>query len=178
MEEILINERGEITNLEEAYKRLTFAVRQNAQVRGISAARDAITTEYTKGIQDDLEALRQSLIKFGADAKTAQTIVAATSQQVATGVPIPKNIQDLLAQYQRKFTLSHLTDKANTPVAIFNRITGKMGDFRNRMSNLDDMENGVRPAKNANYMTLDAAMTLIQRMLNGAADGGLVPVIM
>lgn len=173
----LINERGEITNLEEAYKRLTFAVRQNAKVRGISAARDAITTEYTKNIQDDLEALRKSLIKFGADAKTAQTIVAATSQQVATGVAIPKHIQNLLAQYQRKFTLSHLTDNANTPVAIFNRITGKMGDYRNRMSNLDDMENGVRPAKNANDMTLDAAMTLIQRVINGAADGGLVPVI-
>lgn len=173
----LINERGEITNLEEAYKRLTFAVRQNAKVRGISAARDAITTEYTKNIQDDLEALRKSLIKFGADAKTAQTIVAATSQQIATGVAIPQNIQDLLAQYQRKFTMSHLTDRENTPVAIFNRITGKMGDYRNRMSNLDDMENGVRPAKNANDMTLDAAMTLIQRVINGAADGGLVPVI-
>lgn len=173
----LINERGEITNLEEAYKRLTFAVRQNAKVRGISAARDAITTEYTKNIQDDLEELRQSLIKFGADAKTAQTIVAATSQQVATGVAIPQNIQDLLAQYQRKFTMSHLTDRENTPVAIFNRITGKMGDYRNRMSNLDEMENGVRPAKNANDMTLDAAMTLIQRVIDGADAGGLVPVI-
>ena len=173
----LINERGEITNLEEAYKRLTFAIRQNAKVRGISAARDAITTEYTKNIQDDLEELRQSLIKFGADARTAQRIVSATSQQVATGTPIPKDIQDLLAKFQRTFSFSHLTDRDSTPVAIFNRITGKMNDFSSRMQNLDDMENGVRLAKNANDLTLDAVITIAERVANSKERGGLVPVI-
>lgn len=173
----LINERGEITNLEEAYNRLTFAVRQNAKVRGISAARDSITTDYTKTIQDDLEALRQSLINFGADAKTAQRIVAATSQQVATGVAIPQDIQSLLYQYQRQFDLSHLTDRENTPVAIFNRITGRMEDFANRMSNLDDMEEAVRPAKNASDVTLEAAMTMIQRFLDTTEDSQYISVI-
>ena len=173
----LINERGEITNLEEAYKRLTFAIRQNAKVRGISAARDAITTEYTRNIQDDLEELRQSLIKFGADARTAQRIVSATSQQVATGTPIPKDIQDLLAGFQRTFSFLHLTDRGSTPVAIFNRITGKMNDFSSRMQNLDDMENGVRPAKNANDLTLDAVITIAERVANSKERGGLVPVI-
>ena len=173
----LINERGEITNLEEAYKRLTFAVRQNAKVRGIAAARDAITTEYTKNIQDDLEELRQSLLDFGADAKTAQRIVAATSQQVATGTPIPKDIQVLLANYQRTFSVSHLTDRSNTPVAIFNRITGKMSDFDARMGNLDDMENAARPAKNADSLTLDAAITIAERVAKGSEDGGTVSVI-
>ncbi len=173
----LINERGEITNLEEAYIRLTFAVRQNAKVRGIAAARDAITSEYTKNIQDDLEELRQSLIVFGADAKTAQRIVAATSQQVATGSPIPKEIQVLLANYQRTFSVSHLTDRSNTPVAIFNRITGKMSDFDARMGNLDDMENAARPAKNADSLALDAAITIAERVAKGSEAGGTVSVI-
>ncbi len=48
----LINERGEITNLEEAYNRLTYAIRQNAKIRGIENARQAVTDTYTQGMVD------------------------------------------------------------------------------------------------------------------------------
>lgn len=173
----LIDERGEINNLEEAYRRLTFAIRQTAKARGIQAARGAINTEYFQDVQAQLEALRQSLIDFGADARTASKIVSATAEQVTTGKPISKEIQDLLTYYQGQASMRHLTDRENTPVAIFNTITGRMEDYNARMQNLDEMEAATRPAKNANVLTLKAAITLLERLIESQEDGGVVSVI-
>lgn len=171
----LINERGEITNLEGAYNRLTIAIRQNAKVRGIAAAREALDTTYYGGVQDDLEKLRKVLIDFGADVRQAERIVSATAEQIATGNPIPTDIQNELLQLQNQTNVGHLT--GNNPVAIFNSITAKMEDFANKRKNLDDMENAVRPAKNANDLTLKAAITLLERVVEGNEEGGTISVI-
>lgn len=172
----LINERGEITNLELAYNRLTIAIRQNAKAKGIAAAREALDTAYFGGVQDQLEKLRTTLIEFGADARQAERIVSATAEQIATGKAIPSEIQTELSQIQNQFSWSHLTP-SQTPVGIFNSITANMADYSNRIRNLDNMENAVRPAKNANNLTLRAAITMLERIVNGSEDGGTVSVI-
>lgn len=172
----LINERGEITNLELAYNRLTIAIRQNAKAKGIAAAREALDTAYFGGVQDQLEKLRTTLIEFGADARQAERIVSATAEQIATGKAIPSEIQTELSQIQNQFSWSHLTP-SQTPVGIFNSITANMADYSNRIRNLDNMENAVRPAKNANDLTLKAAITMLERIVNGSEDGGTVSVI-
>ena len=170
----LINERGEITNLELAYNRLTIAIRQNAKAKGIAAAREALDAAYFGGVQDQLEKLRTTLIEFGADARQAERIVSATAEQIATGKAIPSEIQTELSQIQNQFSWSPLPQ---TPVGIFNSITANMADYSNRIRNLDNMENAVRPAKNANDLTLKAAITMLERIVNGSEDGGTVSVI-
>ena len=171
----LINERGEIINLEKAYSRLTIAIRQNAKAKGIAAARDELDSAYFSGVQEQLEKLRQSLLDFGADARQAERIVSATAEQIATGKAIPQEIVAELQQIQNQFNMSHLG--SNTPVAIFNSITANMEDYANRQRNLDNMENAVRPAKNADDQTLKLAITMLERIVNGTENGNMGSVI-
>lgn len=168
----LINERGEITNLEEAYKRLTYAIRQNAKVRGIENARQAVTDTYTQGMVEQVQALRDSLADFGADARTIERIVAAVEDQIATGRAIPREIQAQLAEIQSQFDISHLTDRENTPMAIFNRISLRMDDYSERMRSLDNMESAVNPAKNAPDAILASAIKGLERAIEGINTDG------
>lgn len=175
----LINERGEITNLEEAYKRLTYAIRQNAKVRGIDSARQAVTETFTQGMVDQIQKLRESLEDFGASSKSVERIVAAVEDQIATGRAIPKEIQNELASIQAQFDSSHIFDQENTPVAIFNRISKRMDDYNKRLNSLDSMESSVNPAKNAPDAILESVIKGIERVLKEDKDlpGSMVGVI-
>ena len=168
----LINERGEITNLEEAYNRLTYAIRQNAKIRGIENSRQAVTDTYTQGMVEQVQAFRDSLADFGADARTIERIVAAVENQIATGRAIPAEIQNQLAAIQSQFDISHLTDRENTPVAIFNRISQRMDDYSERMRSLDSMESAVNPAKNAPDAILASAINGLERAIEGINTDG------
>ena len=59
----LIDEKGEIINLTDAYDRLTEAIRRSARERGIAAVKEKMEQEYTQQTADDLNRLQQSLEK-------------------------------------------------------------------------------------------------------------------
>lgn len=163
----LINERGEITNLEEAYNRLTFAIRQNAKIRGIETARQSVTDTYTQGMVDQVQALRESLEDFGTDARTIEKIVTAVEDQIATGRAIPKEIQEQLIVYRRNSL------KWNSPLEIFNEISQRMNDYSARMRSLDNMESSVNPAKNAADPILETSIKALERAIEGIDADGL-----
>ena len=168
----LINERGEITNLEEAYKRLTYAIRQNAKIRGIENARQSVTDTYTQSMVGQVQVLRDALNNFGADARTVERIIAAVEEQIATGRAIPQEIQTQLSTIQSQFDISHLTDIDNTPIAIFNRISQRMDDYSARMRSLDNMESAVNPAKNAPDTILASAINGLEKAIDGINTDG------
>ncbi len=172
----LINERGEITNLEEAYNRLTYAIRQNAKIRGIENSRQVVTDTYTQGMVEQVQALRDSLEGFGADARTIERIVAAVEEQIATGRAIPKEIQNELVAYRRNSYF-----KWETPLEIFNEISQRMDDYQARMRTLDNMEAGVNPAKNAPDAVLASAINGLERAIEeintDGYPGDIVPVV-
>lgn len=168
----LINERGEITNLEAAYNRLTYAIRQNAKIKGIENARQSVTDTYTQGIAEKVVALREALDAFGADARTVERIMAAVEDQIATGRAIPLKIQQQLLALQRQFNTRHIKAGDTTPVEIFNSISQRMDDYSVRMRTLDDMESAVNPAKNAPDAVLASAINGLEKAIEGIDNDG------
>lgn len=175
----LINERGEITNLEEAYKRLTFAIRQNGKIRGIETARESVNNTFTQRMVDRVQDLRKSLENFGADPKSVARIVAAVEDQIASGNAIPDAIQNELSAIQSSFNWDHLFDRNQTPVSIFNDISSSMDEYQNRLRALDNMEVALNPGKQANDMNLAAAIHGLEKALSelDGLPGDLVGVI-
>ena len=178
----LINERGEITNLEEAYKRLTYAIRQNNKVKGIGNARQSVTDKYTEEMSNKVLELKKSLEDFGADARTTERIIAAVEDQIFSGEPISKEIQSLLVNVQIKRWAKHLFfDRDNTPVAIFNSISENMDDYNDRIRTLDNMEEKANPAKNAPDVILESQIKSLEKTLDeikrDALPGDVVGVI-
>lgn len=187
----LINEKGEIIDLEAAYKRLTIAIRANAKAKGIATARENIETTYNEEVSKDLEALRKSLQDAGATKATIDKVMSAVQDQITTNRPIGKEIQGVLNRLYEKEERSssgianallavspaaglaagynvnkHLAN--DTPLGIFNRITQRQGDYLSRMVSLDQMEGIARPAKNAS----DEDLATVIKMLEDALKRG------
>lgn len=96
----LVNEKGEIIDLEAAYKRLTIAIRANAKAKGIATARENIETTYNEEVTKDLEELRKSLTAAGATKSQIEKVMTAVQDQITTNRPIGKEIQGLLDQME------------------------------------------------------------------------------
>lgn len=185
----LVNEKGEIIDLEAAYKRLTIAIRANAKAKGIATARENIETTYNEEVTKDLEELRKSLTAAGATKSQIEKVMTAVQDQITTNRPIGKEIQGLLDRlYEQNvqssnqavgliaispaagLVSSYNAGKAQqeSPLGIFNRITKRQGDYLSRMVSLDQMEGIARPAKNAS----DEDLATVIKMLEGALKRG------
>lgn len=185
----LVNEKGEIIDLEAAYKRLTIAIRANAKAKGIATARENIETTYNEEVTKDLEELRKSLTAAGATKSQIEKVMTAVQDQITTNRPIGKEIQGLLDRlYEQNvqssnqavgliaispaagLVSSYNAGKAQqeSPLGIFNRITNRQGDYLSRMVSLDQMEGIARPAKNAS----DEDLATVIKMLEGALKRG------
>ncbi|MCM1297319.1 MAG: phage tail tape measure protein, partial [Muribaculaceae bacterium] len=84
----LINERGEVTNLEEAYKRLADAIRIANQERGIKNAREAVENTFKEEMQSLSSELYRALLDYGVEVGEAAQIQAAVITAMEMGVPI------------------------------------------------------------------------------------------
>lgn len=185
----LVNEKGEIIDLEAAYKRLTIAIRANAKAKGIATARENIETTYNEEVTKDLEELRKSLTAAGATKSQIEKVMTAVQDQITTNRPIGKEIQGLLDRlYEQNVQSSNLAvgliaispaaglvssynagkAQQESPLGIFNRITKRQGDYLSRMVSLDQMEGIARPAKNAS----DEDLATVIKMLEGALKRG------
>lgn len=194
----LVNEKGEIIDLEAAYKRLTIAIRANAKAKGIATARENIETTYNEEVTKDLEELRKSLTAAGATKSQIEKVMTAVQDQITTNRPIGKEIQGLLDRlYERNVQSSNLAAglmaispaaglvsaynavnaQQESPLGIFNRITRRQGDYLSRMVSLDQMESIARPAKNASDEDLAAAIKMLGNAIKSGEDMNTVAVI-
>ncbi len=185
----LINEKGEIIDLEAAYNRLTKAIRANAKAKGIANARENIETTYNEEVSKDLEALKKSLQDAGATKAQIKKVMTAVQDQIVTNRPIGKEVQGILDRlYEQNAPNSNIATaltamnpaagivsaynavkgKQESPLGIFNRITKRQGDYLSRMVSLDQMEGIARPAKNAS----DEDLATVIKMLEDALKSG------
>lgn len=185
----LINEKGEIIDLEAAYKRLTIAIRANAKAKGIATARENIETTYNEEVTKDLEELKKSLTAAGATKSQIEKVMTAVQDQITTNRPIGKEVQGILDRLYEQNTQSSseavelmaispaaglvsaynaVKAQQESPLGIFNRITKRQGDYLSRMVSLDQMEGIARPAKNAS----DEDLATVIKMLEGALKRG------
>lgn len=194
----LINEKGEIIDLEAAYKRLTIAIRANAKAKGIATARENIETTYNEEVTKDLEELKKSLTAAGATKSQIEKVMTAVQNQITTNRPIAKEVQGILDRLHEQNTQSSsqaaglmaispaaglvsaynaVKAQQESPLGIFNRITKRQGDYLSRMVSLDQMESIARPAKNASDEDLAAAIKMLENALKSGEYMNTVAVI-
>ncbi|MBO7608637.1 MAG: phage tail tape measure protein [Muribaculaceae bacterium] len=183
----LIDEKGQILNLEAAYNRLTLAVRRSAQERGIAAAREQIDQEYYKSLASGLTDLQAALEKAGATTREAAEIVAAVSQAMAAGKPIPQNYVNRINAYSKGIEARLLPDwiggsqhpfwggDSRKPAPIVNRMYNAYETHRKGMEALDAMEDGVSPLRHIDNYYLKGTIGQLEKIVkNGKAGNAII----
>ena len=95
----LIDENGQITDLEAAYNRLTTAIRRSAQEKGIEAAKTESTEAYVKKTADLLNDLQANLEIFGASTMEAAELAQEVASAIMSNTKIPTETLDRLTFY-------------------------------------------------------------------------------
>lgn len=178
----LINEKGEIVNLEDAYNRLTTAVRRSAQARGIAAAREQIDEQYFKGLSQNLTELQETLEKSGASTREAE-IVAGVGQAMSSGKAIPQKYVDKINAYSSRIEWRLLPDwiggdqspffggKSRRPSAIVNRMYKDRGKRQKSNEALEAMEDGNSPFRRIDATWLKRAIEGLEKIVKSGKGG-------
>ncbi len=179
----LINEKGEIVNLEDAYNRLTTAVRRSAQARGIAAAREQIDEQYFKGLSQNLTELQETLEKSGASTREAAEIVAGVGQAMSSGKAIPQKYVDKINAYSSRIEWRLLPDwiggdqspffggKSRRPSAIVNRMYKDRGKRQKSNEALEAMEDGNSPFRRIDATWLKRAIEGLEKIVKSGRGG-------
>ena len=174
----LIDEKGEIINLTDAYDRLTEAIRRSARERGIAAVKEKMEQEYAQQTADDLNRLQESLEKYGVDAMTA----AKTVEQVATALtqnkPIPKEAIKIIEGASRnmpwyeRWTGGRKDQVQYTgPAGIVNNIYRHQGEYTKGMKGIEAMENANAPLRKVDTAWLNRAIEGLEAIVKSGTKG-------
>lgn len=148
----LINERGEITNLTAAYKRLAAAARIAAKERSIQVARDTANETYDEAMKDWAKKLQQSLQDEG---KSLQDAVRITNRVVyelqTTGTISSKLVAELQAIKGNTWDANGMTDH---PVNLVNEMIAGTTEYRVTMSDIKNLEREENPLAQYNSTEL------------------------
>lgn len=173
----LINEKGEIINLTEAYNRLTFAIRRSAQERGIAAAREKNTQDYFSTLSADLQELQSSLEKVGVPVREAARIVQKVSDAATSGKSLEKPTSDWLRAYSSRDGWNNIFSPGKTPWGIANRIFNRNDEYNRSERAFDAMEQAASPYKNIPLGRLENSLKQLEKIISsGKADHALVIV--
>lgn len=139
----LINERGEITNLTAAYKRLAAAARIAAKERSIQTARETADETHRDAFKEQAKKLQQSLIDEGVALRDAVRITNSVVYQLETTGTLTQDIVNELQAikgnaWQKKGWAAH-------PVNIVNEMIGQQTEYRETMSAIDNIEREQNP---------------------------------
>ena len=134
----LINERGEITNLTEAYKRLAAAARIAAKERSIQTARETADETHRDAFKEQAKKLQQALIDEGVALRDAVRITNTVVFQLETTGTLTTDIVNELQAikgnaWQAKGWAAH-------PVNIVNEMIGQQTEYNETMSAIDQIE--------------------------------------
>ena len=170
----LVNEKGEILNLEAAYNRLTLAVRRSAQERGIAAAREQINQEYFKQLSSDLTELQDVLEKYGVSTREASELVTQVSQAMTSGKPInPSAMARINALSRRKWAWTGGTGTSQ-PASYVNRMYRNYETHQKGLATLDAMEDGASPLRHVENLFLEGTIEQLQKIVKSGKAGNTV----
>lgn len=127
----LINEKGEIINLKEAYDRLTESIRRSARERGIAQAKEQITSEYYKTLADKQQQLREAMTAWnkreekGLTKEQIDRVIIELTDAVEYGKNVSKETREIALQFD-KFSLAKIRNTINTN-SVFSWIAKTVG---------------------------------------------------
>lgn len=134
----LVNERGEITNLTEAYKRLAAAARIAAKERSIQTARDNADEVHSEAFKTQAARLLESLQNEGKSFREATRITNQVVFQLETTGTLTA---DLVAELQAiKGNTWQANGMADHPVNIVNEMIEQQGEYNDTMAAIADIE--------------------------------------
>lgn len=134
----LVNERGEITNLTEAYKRLAAAARIAAKERSIQTARENADEVHSEAFKTQAARLLESLQNEGKSFREATRITNQVVFQLETTGTLTA---DLVAELQAiKGNSWQANGMADHPVNIVNEMIEQQGEYNDTMAAIADIE--------------------------------------
>ena len=107
----LINEKGEINDLEGAYNRLTIAIRRNSVEKGLENARSGVVDSWMSAQSEALTELQERFEIWGVPTREAARLTQEVASAMARGEKVPDNVKDLIAQYEDDLGPSVLDSK-------------------------------------------------------------------
>ena len=180
----LIDEKGKINDLDEAYRRLADSIRIANQERGIKNAREAVDNTFKEEMQSLSSQLYQTLLDYGCSIQEAAQLQAAVVTSMEMGLPIDdktRNRINALAasgrvavdgqsgrgakfKYNASAALNTLTggiigtDFRDDPAAVVNRMYDVTQMRDNAQSQIDRTARLNRPLRDLEDQYLDYAI--------------------
>ena len=174
----LINEKGEIINLTDAYDRLTEAIRRSARERGIAAVKEKMEQEYAQQTADDLNRLQESLEKYGVSAQLAAKTVEQVATALAQNKPIPRDAIQVIEGASRnmpwyeRWTGGRKDQVQYTgPAGIVNNMYRHQGEYNKGMKGIEAMENANAPLRKVDSAWLSRAIEGLEAIVKSGTKG-------
>lgn len=174
----LIDEKGEIINLTDAYDRLTEAIRRSARERGIAAVKEKMEQEYAQQTADDLNRLQESLEKYGVSAQLAAKTVEQVATALAQNKPIPKDAIQVIEGASRNMPWYESWTKGRKdqvqytgPAGIVNNMYRHQGDYSKGMKGIEAMENANAPLRKVDSAWLNRAIEGLEAIVKSGTKG-------
>lgn len=168
----LINERGEITNLTAAYKRLAAAARIAAKERSIQTARETADETHRDAFKEQAKKLQQSLIDEGVALRDAVRITNSVVFQLETTGTLTQDIVNELQAikgnaWQKKGWAQH-------PVNIVNEMIGQQTEYNETMAAIDNIEREQNPLGTYSETELKRIIPYLEERANANQGGTIV----
>lgn len=168
----LINERGEITNLTAAYKRLAAAARIAAKERSIQTARETADETHRDAFKEQAKKLQQSLIDEGVALRDAVRITNSVVYQLETTGTLTQDIVNELQAikgnaWQKKGWAQH-------PVNIVNEMIGQQTEYNETMAAIDNIEREQNPLGTYSETELKRIIPYLEERANANQGGTIV----
>lgn len=174
----LIDEKGEIINLTDAYDRLTEAIRRSARERGIAAVKEKMEQEYAQQTADDLNRLQESLEKYGVSAQLAAKTVEQVATALAQNKPIPKDAIQVIEGASRNMPWYESWTKGRKdqvqytgPAGIVNNMYRHQGEYSKGMKGIEAMENANAPLRKVDSAWLNRAIEGLEAIVKSGTKG-------
>lgn len=168
----LINERGEITNLTEAYKRLAAAARIAAKERSLQTARETADETHRDAFKEQAKILQEALINEGKSLRDAVRITNSVVYQLETtgtlSADLVAELQAMKGSYMQKWGV------AVHPVNIVNEMIGQQTEYNETMSAIDQIEREQNPLASYSLTELNRIIPYLREQANANQGGTIV----
>lgn len=115
----LIDEEGEIINLQKAYSMLTWRIKESAKARNMAKAEQFVEDEFNKNVGPLSKQFYQSLIDWGFNIRDAARISSEVISSLQTGSTISEETVEYLKQTNSTFGTRNRVAENGMPFNIF-----------------------------------------------------------
>ncbi|MDE6237852.1 MAG: phage tail tape measure protein [Muribaculaceae bacterium] len=150
----LIDEKGEIINLTQAYNTLSLAIERTNRLRNIDNSKSEILATYDKSQSSEISRLQKSLLDRGMNSTLVGQIIEDVTLSVGQDKPISDWVIDKVVEFSKNSKQGWenlpFADKFNKdlPVKILENIYNAQWDKDKSIKALDDLKLAIDPTTN------------------------------